>query len=110
MRALAAGGNAIDAAVTTALTLGVVDSHNSGIGGGCFIMYYDKASDKVTSYMRAEMRATAERTNRDVKIAEAMVDERIDVPGLSVEAGRRRSGAGLDTRDVRVSAPASACW
>ncbi|MEE3260016.1 MAG: NfeD family protein [Candidatus Latescibacterota bacterium] len=47
-----------------------------------------KASDKVTSYMRAEMRATAERTGRNVKIAEAMVDERIDVPGLSVEAGR----------------------
>lgn len=47
-----------------------------------------KASDKVTSYMRAEMRATAERTGRNVKIAEAMVDERIDIPGLSVEAGR----------------------
>jgi len=47
-----------------------------------------KASDKVTSYMRAEMRATAERTGRNIKIAEAMVDERIDVPGLSVEAGR----------------------
>jgi membrane-bound serine protease (ClpP class) len=47
-----------------------------------------KASDKVTSYMRAEMRATAERTGRDAKIAEAMVDERVDVPGLSAEAGR----------------------
>ncbi|MFA6110736.1 MAG: ATP-dependent Clp protease proteolytic subunit, partial [Candidatus Latescibacterota bacterium] len=48
----------------------------------------EKASDKVTSYMRAEMRATAERTGRDVKIAEAMVDERVDIPGLSGEAGR----------------------
>lgn len=47
-----------------------------------------KASDKVTSYMRAEMRATAERTGRDVKIAEAMVDERVDIAGLSAEAGR----------------------
>lgn len=47
-----------------------------------------KASDKVTSYMRAEMRATAERTGRDIKIAEAMVDERVDIPGLSAEAGR----------------------
>ena len=47
-----------------------------------------KGNDKTVSYMRAEMRATAERTGRDVKIAEAMVDERIDVPGLSAEAGR----------------------
>lgn len=36
--AFAKGGNAIDAALAVAFTLGVVDSTNSGIGGGCFII------------------------------------------------------------------------
>ena len=34
-----------------------------------------KASEKVNSFMRAEMRATAEANHRDGRIAEAMVDE-----------------------------------
>ena len=37
-KVLADGGNAIDAAVAAALTLGVCDNANSGIGGGCFML------------------------------------------------------------------------
>jgi gamma-glutamyltranspeptidase / glutathione hydrolase len=37
---LKSGGNAIDAAVAVGLTLGVVNTHNSGIGGGCFMLIH----------------------------------------------------------------------
>ena len=45
----------------------------------------DQAPDKYQSYMRAMMRATAEKTGRDARIAEAMVDERVIIPGLNEE-------------------------
>lgn len=38
LKVLQSGGNAIDAAVAVGLTLGVVDTSNSGIGGGCLML------------------------------------------------------------------------
>jgi gamma-glutamyltranspeptidase/glutathione hydrolase len=48
VEALKEGGNAVDAAVAAGLALGVVDTHNSGIGGGCF-MLIRKASGEVVA-------------------------------------------------------------
>lgn len=43
----------------------------------------EKAPEKAISYFRAEMGATAERNGRNRKIAEGMVDEDIEIEGLS---------------------------
>lgn len=47
----------------------------------------EKASEKMQSYMRGLMRATAEANGRDPRIAEAMVDESIEIEGI-IEEGK----------------------
>src|SRR5690606_37754964 len=42
-----------------------------------------KAPDKYQSYMRSIMRSTAEENNRDPHIAEAMVDEDVEIDSIS---------------------------
>ncbi len=69
------GGNAIDAAVAAALTLGVVDGHNSGIGGGCFMLLRRPNGDLIAldGRERAPAKARRDMFLRDGKAA----------PGLS---------------------------
>ena len=47
---LAAGGSAADAAVAVQVMLGLVEPQSSGLGGGAFLLYFDKESGELTTY------------------------------------------------------------
>ena len=65
------GGNAVDAAIATALTLGVVDGFNSGIGGGCFILIH-RADGQVFAIDGREMAPGA--ASRDMYLRDGKPD------------------------------------
>ena len=44
------GGTVADAAVAIQLTLGLVEPQSSGLGGGVFLTYYDKKTNKTLSF------------------------------------------------------------
>ena len=47
---LRAGGSAVDAAIATQMVLGLVEPESSGLGGGAFLVLYDPAKHRVTSF------------------------------------------------------------
>ncbi|MFM8879350.1 MAG: gamma-glutamyltransferase [Verrucomicrobiota bacterium] len=82
LQALRDGGNAVDAAIACALTLGVVDGHNSGIGGGCF-MTLRLADGRILTLDGREMAPAA--ATRDMFLRDGKADPRLSQDGaLSV--------------------------
>src|SRR5580693_589049 len=81
--AMKKGGNALDAAIAAALTLGVVNSYNSGLGGGCFILIRSAKGELICIDGRETAPAAA---TRDMYVRNGAV-----APGLS-ETGALASG------------------
>lgn len=44
------GGNAIDAAIAVQTLLGLVEPQSSGLGGGAFLMYYERSTGRISAY------------------------------------------------------------
>jgi len=75
---------AISAGALIAISCGkIVMVKGSSIGAATVVdQTGEKVGEKYQSYMRSEMRSTAEKNGRRTDIAEGMVDERVIVPGL----------------------------
>lgn len=66
------GGNAIDAAIAVHAVLGLVEPESSGIGGGAFLVHYDRATDKITVFDGRETAPAAANADWFIKDGKAM--------------------------------------
>ncbi len=78
LNVLEQGGNAIDAAVAVALTLGVVDNHNSGIGNGNFAVIHF-ADGSIEAIDGREMAPQA--AHRDMYLRDGKADSALSKTG-----------------------------
>jgi gamma-glutamyltranspeptidase / glutathione hydrolase len=92
--ALRAGGNAVDAAVATALTLCVVEPMMSGLGGDAFYLVFDQGKGRAASFNGsgpAPLAATPERYEGGIPLRGPLS---VSVPGMlaALDAMHREFG------------------
>lgn len=86
---IADGGNAIDAMVAVQTVLGLVEPQSSGLGGGAFLVYYDAAAKKLTTFdgretapMEATPKLFLDETGQPLKFMDAVIGGRsVGTPG-----------------------------
>ncbi|MCS6913555.1 MAG: gamma-glutamyltransferase [Myxococcales bacterium] len=100
------GGNAVDAAVATALALGVVQPAGSGLGGGGFLVFRSRAGAvHVLDFREVAPR----RAHRDMFLDEKTgrpVAERSRIGGLAVAVPGEPAGLGEALRRLGTQQPA----
>jgi gamma-glutamyltranspeptidase/glutathione hydrolase len=96
------GGNALDAAIATALVLNLVEPQSSGIGGGGFLLFWSAKDAKLTAYDGRETAPAAAKPDRFLDASgrplawpDAVASGRsVGVPGLlrMLELAHKRHG------------------
>ncbi|MGZ4626221.1 MAG: gamma-glutamyltransferase [Kineosporiaceae bacterium] len=84
LEVLRQGGNAVDAAVAAAATLGVTEPYSAGLGGGGFFVYYDARSGKVRTIDGRETAPKAMRADSFQEDGKAIPFDDAVTSGLSV--------------------------
>ena len=111
------GGSAADALVAVQTVLGLVEPQSSGLGGGAFLVYYDAASQKLTTFdgretapMEATPKLFLDDQGQPLKFMAAVVGGRsVGTPGTVrlLETVHRKYGkanwAGLFTAAERLA-------
>lgn len=99
---LARGGSAVDAAIAAQMVLNVVEPQSSGIGGGGFLLYYDRAGGQVLAYDGRETAPAAARPERFLSVDGSPLPFReavtgglaVGVPGLVAMLARAHAAHG----------------
>ena len=81
---LRAGGSAVDAAIAAQLVLGLVEPQSSGLGGGAFLLHWDKAAKSLVAYDGRETAPATAKPDRFLKDGRPMPFETAVRSGLSI--------------------------